>query len=224
MRSRHGLLTSVAATTAPGQRRYVLEGSIFVAGAAVQWCRDNLGIIAGAEEGEALMRSVPDSGGVVFVPAFVGLGSPHWGPDVRGAIYGLTGATSKAHIVRAAMDSMVYQAQDVLGVMAQEASLRYLRAARRRRRRGQRRTDAASGRPRSRADLHVPSPSSRRRWAPPTSRVSQPVSGATRPSWRHSDTRARGSYTSASAGVATEGYARWQAAVAGLLATELAPL
>ena len=121
VRSRHGLLTSVAATTAPGQRPYVLEGSIFVAGAAVQWCRDNLGIITDAAQGEALMRSVPDSGGVVFVPAFVGLGSPHWGPDVRGAMYGLTGATLKAHIVRAAMESMVYQAQDVLGVMAQEA-------------------------------------------------------------------------------------------------------
>ena len=121
VRSRHGLLTSLAAMTGPGQPSYVLEGSIFVAGAAVQWCRDNLGIIAGAAEGEAIARSVADSGGVVFVPAFVGLGSPHWGADVRGAIYGLTGATTKAHIVRAAMDSMVYQAQDVLGVMAQDA-------------------------------------------------------------------------------------------------------
>ena len=118
-----GLLTSVAATTAPGEARYVVEGSIFVAGAAVQWCRDNLGIIGSASEGEQLMRSVNDSGGVVFVPAFVGLGAPHWGPDVRGAIYGLTGATTNAHIVRAAMESMVFQVQDVLDVMKEEGGL-----------------------------------------------------------------------------------------------------
>jgi glycerol kinase len=118
VRSSGGLLTTVAATTAPGQRRYALEGSIFIAGAAMQWCRDNLGIIASAEEGEQLARSVEDSGGVVFVPAFVGLGSPHWGPDVRGAIFGLTGATTKAQIVRAALESIVFQAQDVLEAMA----------------------------------------------------------------------------------------------------------
>jgi glycerol kinase len=129
LRSSAGLLTTVAATTAPGQRRYALEGSIFIAGGAMQWCRDNLAIIASADEGERLARSVEDSGGVVFVPAFVGLGSPHWGPDVRGAIFGLTGATTKAQIVRAAMESMVFQAQDVLDAMATStaASLQALR-------------------------------------------------------------------------------------------------
>jgi len=123
VRPGRSLLTSVAATVAPGEVKYVVEGSIFVAGGAVQWCRDNLGIIAGASEGEQLMRSVDDSGGVVFIPAFVGLGSPHWGPDVRGAIFGLTGATSKAHLVRAAMESMAFQVQDVLDVMKNEAEL-----------------------------------------------------------------------------------------------------
>ncbi len=123
VRSPSSLLTSVAATTKPGQAGYVLEGSIFVAGAAVQWLRDNLGIITSASEGERLMRSVDDSGGVVFVPAFVGLGAPHWGPDVRGAVYGLTGATTKAHIVRAAMESMVFQVEDVLEVMKDAAAL-----------------------------------------------------------------------------------------------------
>jgi glycerol kinase len=111
----------LAATTKPGERKYAIEGSIFVAGAAVQWLRDNLGLISGAAEGEAMAGTVEDSGGVVFVPAFVGLGSPHWAPDLRGAIYGLTGATTRAHIVRAAIDSIVFQAQDVLDVMASEA-------------------------------------------------------------------------------------------------------
>lgn len=114
--SDRGLLTTVAAT-ANGSKAYALEGSVFIAGAAFQWCRDNLGLFATYEEGEALANSVPDSGGVVFVPAFAGLGSPHWAPDVRGAIYGLTGATTPAQIVRAALESMIYQTQDVLEVM-----------------------------------------------------------------------------------------------------------
>ena len=223
VRSRHGLLTSVAATTAPGQRRYVLEGSIFVAGAAVQWCRDNLGIIAGAEEGEALMRSVPDSGGVVFVPAFVGLGSPHWGPDVRGAIYGLTGATSKAHIVRAAMDSMVYQAQDVLGVMAQEAGfdIYELRVDG-----GAAANDALM---QLQADL-ARVPISRPESVESTAMGAAYLAGLATGFWRDEAELASLRHESsrflheASAGVATEGYARWQAAVSGLLATELAPL
>jgi glycerol kinase len=127
VRSSAGLLTTPAATIAAGQRRYAIEGSIFIAGAALQWCRDNLGIIASAAEGELLARSVPDSGGVVFVPAFAGLGSPHWGPDVRGAIFGLSGATTKPQIVRAAIESIAFQAQDVLDAMAGSAPLRELR-------------------------------------------------------------------------------------------------
>jgi glycerol kinase len=112
--SQNGLLATLAATASHNMKRYALEGSVFIAGAALQWCRDNLHLIESVSEGEELAASVPDSGGVVFVPAFVGLGSPHWGPDVRGALFGLTGATQSAHVVRAAIDAMVYQAQDVL--------------------------------------------------------------------------------------------------------------
>ena len=122
--SKRGLLTTLAATAGEMQPRYALEGSIFVAGAALQWCRDNLGLAEGAEEGERLAASVADAGGVVFVPAFAGLGSPHWGPDARGAIYGLSGAATSAHVVRAAIDSMAFQAQDVLDVMREETRLR----------------------------------------------------------------------------------------------------
>jgi glycerol kinase len=118
--SGRGLVTTLAAT-ADGSPAYALEGSIFIAGAALQWLRDNLGLVAGWPEGELMAESVPDAGGVVFVPAFVGLGSPYWGQDVRGALYGLTRGTSRAHIVRAALDSMVYQAQDVLSIVSQEA-------------------------------------------------------------------------------------------------------
>jgi glycerol kinase len=121
--SAQGLLTTLAATTGQHGPRYALEGSIFVAGAAVQWCRDNLGIVGGAEDAERLAASVPDAAGVVFVPAFAGLGSPHWGPDTRGAIFGLTGASRSAHVVRAAVDCMAFQAQDVLDVMRDETGL-----------------------------------------------------------------------------------------------------
>jgi glycerol kinase len=122
--SSQGLVTTVA-STADGSPAYALEGSIFIAGAALQWCRDNLGLVKDWQEGERLAASVEDSSGVVFVPAFVGLGSPYWGPDVRGALYGLTRGTRPAHIVRAALESMVYQSQDVLSVMAQEAGTRF---------------------------------------------------------------------------------------------------
>ncbi|MGE0686638.1 MAG: FGGY-family carbohydrate kinase, partial [Dehalococcoidia bacterium] len=88
----------------------------------------NLGLIASSSEGAELAASVDDSGGVVFVPAFVGLGSPHWGPDARGAIFGLTGASTKAHLVRAALESIVFQAQDVIETMgAGNTVLRELR-------------------------------------------------------------------------------------------------
>jgi glycerol kinase len=121
--SQRGLLTTLTASVGDSPPSYALEGSIFVAGAAVQWCRDNLGITGNAEEAEAVASSVLDAAGVVFVPAFVGLGSPHWGPNVRGAIYGLTGASQAAHIMRAAVDCMAFQAQDVLDVMREETGL-----------------------------------------------------------------------------------------------------
>jgi glycerol kinase len=118
--SRGGLLTTLAAS-AHGRRVYAIEGSIFVAGAAVQWCRDNMRFIRDWAEAEKLAVSVPDSGGVVFVPSFVGLGTPYWGPDVRGAVFGLTRGTTPAHIVRAALEAMAYQAQDVLDIMNRDA-------------------------------------------------------------------------------------------------------
>ena len=96
-----------------GQRSYALEGSVFVAGSLVQWLRDGLGLIASAAESEALARSVPDSGGVVVVPALSGLGAPHWRADARASISGLSFATTKAHIARAALESMAQQTHDL---------------------------------------------------------------------------------------------------------------
>jgi glycerol kinase len=121
--SKRGLLTSLAASVGEETPRYALEGSIFVAGAAVQWCRDSLGLVGDAEAAEAMASAIEDASGIVFVPAFAGLGSPHWGPNVRGAVYGLSGASEASHLVRAAVDSMAFQAQDVLDVMQEETGL-----------------------------------------------------------------------------------------------------
>lgn len=120
--SQKGLLTTVAwrlgeVTT------YALEGSVFVAGAAVQWLRDGLRAITTSADVERLMREVPDSGGVYLVPAFVGLGAPYWDPHARGTIVGLTRDSRIEHIARAAVDAMAYQTRDVLEVMQQEAGL-----------------------------------------------------------------------------------------------------
>jgi glycerol kinase len=108
----HGLVRTAAARTGPPA--YALEGSVFVAGAAVQWLRDGLGLLATAEESERLATSVDDNGGVYFVPALVGLGSPHWAPDARGLITGLTRGTTRAHLVRAALESIALQTLDVV--------------------------------------------------------------------------------------------------------------
>ncbi|HUF26086.1 MAG TPA: glycerol kinase GlpK [Gemmatimonadaceae bacterium] len=116
--SKHGLLTTVTA-----EGHYALEGSIFIAGAAVQWLRDSLGIIATAPEIEPLAASVEDSGGVVFVPAFTGLGAPHWDPHARGAIVGLTRGSSPAHIARAALDAIALQTAEVLEAMRADSGL-----------------------------------------------------------------------------------------------------
>ena len=120
--SSHGLVTTVAAS-APGVQglEYELEGSVFVAGALIQWLRDELGIIRTAAETEALARSVPDTGGVYIVPAFTGLGAPWWKPDARGAILGLTRGTSRAHIARAALEALAYQISDLADAMAADA-------------------------------------------------------------------------------------------------------
>jgi len=114
--SKHGLLTTVAWRI--GDRTaYALEGSAFIAGAAVQWLRDGLKLIRSAGEIEALARQVPDSGGVVFVPALVGLGAPHWRPDARGAIVGITRGTTAAHLARATLEGIALQIHDLVEAM-----------------------------------------------------------------------------------------------------------
>jgi glycerol kinase len=117
--SAHGLLSSPAWRLAGGTD-YALEGSVFVAGAAVQWLRDGLGLIRAAAEVEALAASVPDSGGVMLVPAFTGLGAPHWQAGTRGALLGLTRGTTGAHLARAALEGIAHQVADVLGAMAED--------------------------------------------------------------------------------------------------------
>ena len=128
--SRHGLLTTLAYQRAGEAPRYALEGSIAVTGALVQWLRDNLGLIRASAEVEALARSVPDNGGVYFVPAFSGLYAPHWRADARGIIAGLTGYARAPHIARAALEATAFQVMDVVRAMEEDtgAALRALRA------------------------------------------------------------------------------------------------
>ena len=114
--SRSGMLTTVAWRRG-GTLSYALEGAIFVTGAALQWLRDGLGILASAAEAGPLAESVPDTGGVYLVPAFVGLGAPHWDPYARGTLVGLTRGTTRAHVVRAAVEAMAYQACEVVEAM-----------------------------------------------------------------------------------------------------------
>jgi glycerol kinase len=121
--SRAGLLTTIAASPIEGKAEYALEGSIFVAGAAIQWLRDGLQVIADSAESERLAASVPDTGGVYFVPAFVGLGAPHWDMYARGTILGLTRGTTRAHLVRAALEAIAYQSREVLGAALADAGL-----------------------------------------------------------------------------------------------------
>ena len=118
VRSENGLITTLAASLQ--EPRYALEGSVFVGGAAVQWLRDGLGLVSSAKETEAIARSVPDTGGVSFVPAFVGLGAPHWDAECRGMICGITRGTTAAHIVRAALESIALQVFDIVHAMEQD--------------------------------------------------------------------------------------------------------
>jgi glycerol kinase len=120
--SHHGLLTTVA-WGLDGRVTYALEGSVFIAGAVVQWLRDGLRIIGHAAETEELARSVPDTGGVYLVPAFVGLGAPHWDMYARGLLIGLTRGTERAHVARAALEAIAYQVRDVVGAMSADAGL-----------------------------------------------------------------------------------------------------
>ena len=122
VRSKNGLVTSVGWSW-KGKTTYALEGSVFNAGSAVQWLRDELGLIQSAPECDRLAGSVPDSGGVVVVPAFTGLGAPWWDADARGAILGLTRGAGRAHIVRAALESIAYQVCDLARAMAEDARM-----------------------------------------------------------------------------------------------------
>jgi glycerol kinase len=117
--SENRLLTTTAYRF-DGKPTYAIEGAIFVAGAVIQWLRDNLGILKNSAESEALARSVPDNNGVYFVPAFTGLGAPHWNPHARAAISGLTRESTKAHIARAALEAQAYQTLDLMDAMAKD--------------------------------------------------------------------------------------------------------
>jgi glycerol kinase len=119
VRSKHRLITTLAASAAK-RLEYALEGSIFIGGAVVQWLRDNLKLIGSSAEVEALAASVPDSGGVVFVPAFVGLGAPHWDPHASGTLIGLGRGTKPGHIARAALEAIAFQVADVLDAVHSE--------------------------------------------------------------------------------------------------------
>jgi glycerol kinase len=121
--SRNNLLTTVAWHVGK-EREFALEGSVFIAGAAVQWLRDGLGIIRSSSEVESLAASVPDNGGVYLVPAFAGLGAPHWDPYARGTLAGITRGTTAAHIARAALEGIAYQVSDILDAMQRDAGIR----------------------------------------------------------------------------------------------------
>ena len=120
--SKHELITTVAWRN-HDHTEYALEGSVFIAGAVVQWLRDGLGIIKSSADVESLVASVPDSGGVYFVPAFAGLGAPHWDQYARGSLAGLTRGTTAAHIARAALEGIAFQVADVLDAMRQDSGI-----------------------------------------------------------------------------------------------------
>ncbi|HPM79469.1 MAG TPA: glycerol kinase GlpK [Candidatus Anammoximicrobium sp.] len=122
-RSQNNLLTTIG-WGLDGRVTYCLEGSVFIAGAVVQWLRDGLGLIRTSAEIERLASSVPDSGGVVIVPAFTGLGAPHWDPYARGAVFGITRGTTAGHLARAALESMTFQTRDLLDAMQRDAGIR----------------------------------------------------------------------------------------------------
>ena len=121
--SKHQLVTTIAASAPDAeQTEYALEGSVFVAGALVQWLRDEMGLIESAGQSEELALSVPDTAGVYVVPAFTGLGAPHWDPHARGAIYGITRGARREHVVRAALESLAYQVHDLVYAMEDDAA------------------------------------------------------------------------------------------------------
>jgi glycerol kinase len=123
VRSTHGLITTVGYQIRGQKPVYCLEGSIAVAGALIQWLRDNLGIIAGAKEVEALARTVSDAGGIYIVPAFSGLFAPYWRSDARGVIVGIAGYAHKGHIARAALEACAYQTMDIVEAMNKDSGV-----------------------------------------------------------------------------------------------------
>jgi glycerol kinase len=123
VRSKHGLLATIAFGFEPGRVTYALEGSVFVTGAAVQWLRDGLRVVDEAAEIETLAREAGDNGGVYFVPAFAGLGAPYWDPYARGTIVGMTRGTTRAHIARAALEAMAYQCTDIIEAMQADSGI-----------------------------------------------------------------------------------------------------
>tara|TARA_B100001750_G_scaffold224743_1_gene216071 strand:- start:169 stop:840 length:672 start_codon:yes stop_codon:yes gene_type:complete len=120
--SSHGLLTT-AACDANGGLAFALEGSVFIAGAAIQWLRDGLGILEHADESEKMAAILESNEGVYFVPAFVGLGAPHWVPQARGSIFGITRGTSREHLVRAALEAMAYGTREMIEAMEADSSV-----------------------------------------------------------------------------------------------------
>jgi glycerol kinase len=118
--SAHNLLTTVAWDLGQGYT-YALEGSVFIAGAVIQWLRDQMNLLADSAESEQLARSVPDTGGVYLVPAFVGLGAPYWDPEARGTVVGITRGTTRAHFVRAALEAIAYESRDLLDAMEKDS-------------------------------------------------------------------------------------------------------
>jgi glycerol kinase len=120
----HGLLTTVAYQIGSEAPAYAMEGSIFVTGAALQWLRDSLGIVDRVGDAARMARSVSDTGGVLFIPAFAGLGAPHWEMNARGTMFGLTSATTKAHVVRAALEAACFRTREVVDAMELESGLR----------------------------------------------------------------------------------------------------
>jgi glycerol kinase len=122
--SKNNLLTTIAWQEPNGKITYALEGSVFVAGAAVQWLRDGLGVIETANEIEQLAVQVPDSGGVVFVPALTGLGAPHWNPDAKGTILGITRGTTKHHLARATLDAIAFQVRDLVSAISADTNIK----------------------------------------------------------------------------------------------------
>ncbi len=121
-KSNHGLLTTIAASYG-NKINYALEGSVFVGGAVIQWLRDGLGLISSSSESESHALAVKDNGGVYIVPAFTGLGAPYWDMYAKGTICGLTRASTKSHIIRASLESIAYQTNDLLSAMTQDTGI-----------------------------------------------------------------------------------------------------